>query len=153
MNSNKKIINILLISVIFIGMYFLMTFAFGDVKFEYYIGLLGLVSIVVNRILINRGVIAPPAHLAREFVADPLTQLTFTDSTLIFGKYEIHKSKIKKVVLDSVQAIDSAQHQGLVQLPFNQQKGQIPELWFDPLHLQRLREYFSEQVPDVTFVK
>jgi hypothetical protein len=151
--SNQIVINILLVSAILAGFYFIITFAFDDVKLGPYMSLVGLVSLVANIILVKKGVIEPPAHLGRDYVADPFTRLTFIDSTLVIGGYEIHKNKIKKVVLDSVQPIDSPQYQGLVQLPFNQQKGQIPELWFDPIHLQSVRDYINKQIPEVTFVK
>lgn len=152
MKSNQTVINILLISATLAGFHLLLSAFFDDIHFELNLGI-ALFLYGTSRFLIKLGWIDEPEHLEKEYVEDPLTKLRFTDSTLVIGNYEIEKSKIKRVVLDNVKDYDSKHYQGLVQLPFNQQKGAIPELWFDPLHLQSLKNHIQIHIPNVTFIK
>lgn len=151
---NKTNKNILPAIAIIIAAYFLYVAIFDSFNVGAYGGLIGLFAFVIQHVSIKLGWIdPPPARLSKEYVDDPLTKMSFTDSTLVLGGYEIHKSKIKRVVLDSVKAIDGNTKQGLVQLPFNQQKGAIPELWFNPQHLQNLKDYIQIHIPNVMFIK
>ncbi len=153
MNGNKRIINVLIFAALFFGTYLLLVGFDLAVDFQTGLPIFYGLLFFVYALMLKFGWIEKPTPQNRKSVADPFNHLKIQDHDLYINKHKIPLVKIKKIVLDKVKALDGNTEQGLVQLPFNQQKGQIPELWFDAKHLKSLKDFLKQHIPQAEFIK
>lgn len=83
---------------------------------------------------------------AKAEVENPFDLLSVNGEHLLLKAHQIPLDKINKVVIDEVDSV------GILQLPFNQINGEIPEVKFDKQHLGRLREFIGTHLPKAEII-